>query len=616
MLDPTVAIPPLFRLALSKGQKSLVLLHLRRGASPNGRDSSGRTPLMISAQAGRTDVCMLLLEEGADPLLEDMEGRTASRLAEMEGHYELAARLSKPVALFQARSAEDTGGDTDPNDIAVDWEREVEFIPPVSSHPSNEVLHEIQDAISAYRLKEERDEWSFSEIALPTGKQSQPLTLSVDARSTMAAAFAEGSIPVSKLRSVWPDATAAQFQLLCTVMQEAGTRITSGRNDATWCSCGEPAISQSDLDTVESVIAHLEDELAQDLTTAGRFLNDIDRYTSFSLDRERRIFREHSRAKQELLEAIAVCARIADLAGSMSEDQKELLEADTALEGSDEPDPLADADSALQDPDAQTGRLPSEVASRLLQSLAAEQSHPDLITLRSALGRYRNLTERAMEGGLKLVPFWARKYSRRGLPLEDLIQEGNLGLMRAVEKFDPAKGTRFGAYATYWIRQSMLRAVDDQSRVIRLPVHLAETLRKAGRIREATKAALNRDATVEELAEKLECSTAIASRLFNIPRVVAGSIPAGLADRELAPADQVPQEQSLKRLLGSMLTRLPPRNEYVLRLRFGLGGIEAQTLEEVGQRFDVTRERARQIEAKALRILSHPARLKVLQACR
>lgn len=342
-----------------------------------------------------------------------------------------------------------------------------------------------------------------------------------------------------------------------------------------------------------------------------RFLGDIDRYTSFSLDRERRIFREVSIARQELLEGIAVCMRIA---GAVSEDQTESGSDDDPVETLDEADPLSDV--VLQDPEAQLGRLPFETACQLLSKLAAQQSHPDVLTLQKALEKYRKARDRAMEGGLKLLPFWARKYSRRGLSLEDLIQEGVLGLMRAVEKFDPAQQTRFAAYATYWIRQSMLRAVDDQSRVIRIPVHLAESVRKATRIREATKAGLNRDATVEELAQKLECSTVVASRLFKIPGVVAGNIPADLADSALTPADEIPHEKSLKRLLGGLLSKLPPRSEYVIRLRFGLGGIEDQTLEEIGQRFDVTRERVRQIEAKALRILSHPARLKLLQASR
>ncbi|MBR0816309.1 sigma-70 family RNA polymerase sigma factor [Bradyrhizobium liaoningense] len=611
MLDPTVAIPPLFRLALSKGQQSLVLLHLRRGASPNGRDSSGRTPLMISAQAGRTDVCLLLLEEGADPFLEDSEGRTASRLAEVEGHYDLAVRLSKPITVLQTRPVEDPASDVDRDDIAGEWEPEEEFLLPASTHSSNEVCHEIQDAISVYRLKEEHDEWSFVEIALPSSRQSQPLAFSVDARSTMAAAIAAGSIPVKKLRSVWPGATAAQFQLFCTVMQEAGIKVTSGRKDATWSSRGEAAVAPSDVDKVESAIAHLEDELAQDLTIADRFLGDIDRYTSFSLDRERRIFRELANAKEELLEGIAVCMRVA---GAVSEDQAETVSDDDAAETLDEADPLSGI--VVQDTEAQLGRLPFETACQLLSRLVDQQSHPAVLTLQKTLAKYRKARDRAMEGGLKLLPFWARKYSRRGLPLEDLIQEGTLGLMRAVEKFDPSQQTRFAAYATYWIRQSMLRAVDDQSRVIRIPVHLAETLRKSARVREATKAALNRDATVEELAVKLECSTAVASRLFKIPSVVTGNIPAGLADTELAPADEIPHEKSLKRLLGGLLSKLPPRSEYVIRLRFGLGGIDDQTLEEIGQRFDVTRERVRQIEAKALRILSHPARLKLLQASR
>ncbi|MGY4505876.1 RNA polymerase primary sigma factor [Bradyrhizobium sp. GM24.11] len=477
MLDREIAIPPLFRLALSKGQQSLVLLHLRRGASPNGRDSAGRTPLMISAQAGRTDVCLLLLDEGADPLLEDPEGRTASRLAEVEGHYDLALRLSKPVTQVQAPPVDDLVPDADLDDIAIGWEPEGEFIPPISSLPSSEALHEIQDEISAYRLKEERDEWSFAEISLPTGRQSQPLFFSVDARLTMAAAFAEGSIPVKKLRSACSTTTPAQFHLLCTVMQEARTKILSGREETTWNSRGEAAISPSDFDTVESVIAHVADELTQDLTIADRFLNDIDRYTSFSLDRERHIFREFSNIRQELLEATALCVRIADLSAVVSEDLTKSESADDEVETQDEADPLSDI--SLQDPDAQLGRLPFEVACRLLQRLAAERFHPDVVTLQKALEKYRKVRERAMEGGLKIVPFWARKYCRRGLPLEDLIQEGNIGLMRAVEKFDSAKGARFGAYASYWIRQSMLRAIDDQSRTIRLPVHLAETLRKS-----------------------------------------------------------------------------------------------------------------------------------------
>lgn len=587
------------------------MLHLRRGASANGRDSGGRTPLMISAASGRTDVCLLLLEEGADPLLQDLEGRTASQLAELEGHLDLALRLSKPVASIDTQAAEDRGADIDLDDNAFGWEPEEEFIPAVSSHPSSELSNDIQNAISAYRPKEEHDEWSFASIALPSGRQSRALAFSAGARSILAAALAEGSISVRRLRMAWPAATVEQFQLLCTVLREAGAQIRFDRNEAIWSSCGDAATSSSDAAAVESVIDHVGDELAQDLTIADRFLSDIDRYSSFSLDRERRIFREVSIARQELLAGIAVCMRIA---GAVSEDQTESGSDDDPEETLDDADPLSDV--VLQDPESQLGRLPFETACKLLAKLAAQQSHPDVLTLQKALEKYRKARDRAMEGGLKLLPFWARKYSRRGLSLEDLMQEGVLGLMRAAEKFDPAQQTRFAAYATYWIRQSMLRAVDDQSRVIRIPVHIAESVRKATRFREATKAGLNRDATVEELAQKLECSTVVAGRLFKIPGVIAGTIPAVLADSALTPADQIPHERSLKRLLGGLLSKLPPRSEYVIRLRFGLGGIEEQTLEEIGQRFDLTRERVRQIEAKALRILSHPARLKLLQASR
>ena len=171
----------------------------------------------------------------------------------------------------------------------------------------------------------------------------------------------------------------------------------SGQKETTWNSCGEAAVAPSDVDKVESVVAHLEDELTQDLSIADRFLNDIDHYTSFSLDRERRIFREFSNVRQELLEATAVCTRIADLSAVVSEDLTKSGSADDEVETLDEADQLSDI--ALQDPDAQLGRLPFEVGCRLLQRLAAEQFHPDVVTLQKALEKYRKIRERAMEGG-------------------------------------------------------------------------------------------------------------------------------------------------------------------------------------------------------------------------
>ncbi|OSJ21025.1 hypothetical protein BST63_35410 [Bradyrhizobium canariense] len=260
------------------------MLHLRRGASPNGRDSGGRTPLMISAAAGRTDVCLLLLEEGADPLLQDLEGRTASQLAELEGHRDLAVRLSKPVASIDTQTAEDHGADIDLDDNAFGWEPEEEFIPAVSSHPSSELSNDIQNAISAYRPKEEHDEWSFASIALPSGRQSRALALSAGARSILAGALAEGSISVKRLRMAWPAATVQQFQLLCTVLREAGTQIRFDRNEAIWSSCGEAVASPSDAAAVESVIDHVGDELAQDLTISSeRIASESERRLSLSL---------------------------------------------------------------------------------------------------------------------------------------------------------------------------------------------------------------------------------------------------------------------------------------------------------------------------------------------
>lgn len=304
-------------------------------------------------------------------------------------------------------------------------------------------------------------------------------------------------------------------------------------------------------------------------------------------------------------------------------DEKENLEKDTLLMEQEEPelDDLSKEEELSDEDLAITADNVDSFADDSVRLYLREIGKIPLLTLeeeielsRLAAAGDKKAKDKMVEANMRLVVSIAKRYSGRGLDFLDLIQEGNTGLLRAVDKFDPEKGFKFSTYATWWIRQAITRAIADQARTIRIPVHMVETINKVLRTTRRMTQELNREPTAEEIAEEMGMEADKIEYVMKIKQDIA-SLDATVGrdgddddsvlgdfiedEERIAPEDAAAM-QLLKEKIAMILTTLSEREQKIVRMRFGIGGGRSHTLEEVGAEFKVTRERIRQIEAKAL----------------
>ena len=359
--------------------------------------------------------------------------------------------------------------------------------------------------------------------------------------------------------------------------------------------------SAQDLGEFETgaVASTAVEPLIGDLDVLGRFYADLARTPLLDREEERKLTREISDAREKVRKLLAMKANAPIVTATLFERGRGVIH---PAEEFREREILLVAERARR-----LARSPSKLREAKLSRATVATFAKDL---NSRLNKYRDARDQMLRANLRLVAAIARKHARRGLPLPDLIQEGTLGLLRAVEKFDPAKDIKFSTYAVWWFWQYIARSIDNDRSVVRTPVHWHELRRKVGRLSQALESKLHRAPSKDEIVQAGGIDQSQLDMMAEPAHVLSLDMELG-HDDDRTLAEVIPDEQGdrpearslagdLSRHLETVLTELPDREQAIIRLRFGLDDDQVETLEEIGVRYGVSRERIRQLEAKAL----------------
>jgi RNA polymerase primary sigma factor len=637
MMQPEKNLSPLFRLALKSGALDAIAQHIHRGESPNGRDAAGLTPLMIAAINNQQACCTRLISLGADVSLLSTGGRTAVELALEHGHLTLASVLSPPAST----DADVSEGLDDLNG----WAADDTVSTPVHDAGCVVAAMEVQKRISEHRRVGDGTDWSAIEFDLPEAVAHQTSVQADDfaaIASLIEAGLRDGYVTADELRrALEADCGAPELQrspaVVERVLDDLGILI----------ECDGMPLPATGSDTRHDELAEALDRLRHDLAEPPEpvdlYLAESRRYDLIKREDEERLGRQMDSALGELTRILAslpeaewllfapratACGVVADM--EESEDEAETVE-------SIEPAEVKDGTAGEQGDfrsyvhsvrngapengrDAAVPRPGSVDLNGMLDTAAVLHAGA---AVASAIAAYETARDRLVTANLRLATSLAHNYRYSGLPLEDLIQEANIGLMRAAERFDFRRGFKFSTYATWWIRQGVSRSVQDASRTIRVPVHQGEKLNQVHRARRELEYGRAGEVRPEEIAHHLSMSLRQVQQILRLEvRVVSFEDcgpglepytpdPSSIID-PLSDSSRTSFDFSLTAAIERMLDELDERGREVIIARFGFDGADGKSLEEVGQQFGVTRERIRQIEAKVLSKLRHTSRIEIL----
>ncbi len=647
-------IPPLLIRALKSGVSSVVEFHLSRGLPKDSRDSLGNSPLMIAAQNGHFAICEMLLCEGVDVEHRNDLGLCASDLAQEQTLRDLLARYrqspspagqqpaGEPVEI-EAKAESDVDVETEPpeTEAAMDfmqWDAEVESEPAEDNLTLRQASAKAQQLLSHYRPKDDSAEWSDIELTLPDpptpvshAPQNYPCLSTL-----LTGALDTGRVSVRDIRHAGEEDFGmpwSEFRLSVEALIRDLPTIVDGddtfpESDA----CGELAASD-DLEPWFDAFGALRQP-----GIFERYLVDIRQWDVVDKTKEERLGQRMDTALINLMTILAGLPeaeylqllhpyRLPPPAPEITEEEDDEDEADEEISSAADDD----YDDAISFNDLlfllrsgkaeeyQDNHIPRPEYADLQQIVErAQKLIPDeCLKVSLYVSNYRDAWEGLIHANLRLVVAIAKKHCGRGLDIEDLIQEGNLGLIKAVEKFDYRRGFKFSTYASWWIRQKITRAIADQAQLIRLPVHFYDQFR---RWRSSRDQLLHRqgitpllrqlqemtDLSERQLLQmaKYEEQTVLIGDFHDDAQDLSGDVLLTRRDFTSAPV----QSLELREHISSVLDTLLPREAQIIKMRFGIGMTQDFTLEEVGKQFDVTRERIRQIEAKALRKLRYHSR--------
>ncbi len=665
---------PLLRLAAISGVEVAISHHIRRGDDLNAKDVSGATPLILAAVKKRTAAVRLLLDAGADPTLLDANGLDALAHASAVNCTEIINILtealgkalgttsvnnfepelehivgSQPVAFTQNGSSEEISFEND-------WEADDETISPEGDDTVVETIKKLHSSIGRHKPITNDEDWTDVDLYLPDKATSIAIDeIEESVRLLILTILREGFISENTLADVCCKIDGTRDEeaerLLTFVVTQIGGSVVE------WTQQEEPLWGEDNLEN-ESLV----DEATEFVKQLASHWNNPFRFYAKELRGELLDAKEEKALAQEMEEAASVAlAGLAQWQNGLSElfnaadmvmkGQAKESEFSVAIEqlhdeslndcieipdnddeeiNTEDQEHISGFLSAVSELRASEGNIQDRIDAlkqiQLTRPFINKLVHfasedPNGTVFLNAIKRHSAARERMTRCNLRLALSIAKKFMWSDLPLDDLVQEANIGLMKAVEKYDWRKGFRFSTYATWWIRQQVSRAIADTARVVRAPVHIQEVAKKI--IKERKKIELQRGKpetdfeTAQRIGMPLSKTKLVLSLFDGIESLDDLDQQTGCTRINLLEdIDNDPvaftEKMALRSVLFSMLNELSEKSRDVLIFRFGLSGQDSETLEEIGQRFGLTRERIRQIESKALSKLSLPNKMEVL----